>query len=211
MTSTEAQLSQISEKLELIVYLLRTGGKDSRVYERVPLWTESDCDMTCPLCGLSLPKEHSAMLSGVPVHPGAAVFAEERGYDFDKAQEIGVPEDYLVTPYEIQFRERYRPPTIIKWDVSELSKMRRPALMLLANHMGMKAALEEEGHEIDFRGQSNSWVRAALKALKARDPLPKPVKPRKRKKHSAKAVDVPTPAEPEPKRAEIARSIVIRK
>lgn len=168
-------LVRLERKLDDLTFLVRTGGKESRVLERVPAWTAKDCDGECDFTGRPVPKHKLVNVLGIDVHPGVADWAHERGI-LEFHEEDQPPEDYLVTPYEVRFRKVYRPPTNVVWEPEDLPKILRPGLLFLANHLGMTAALAEQGHEgVEFRSQPNEWVRKAILALRDGKKLPKPV------------------------------------
>lgn len=192
-------LKTLERKVDHLTYLVRTGGKESRVMEHAPLWTPGDCDAECEVTGTPVPKSRLVKFGGYSVHPGAVEYAKANNIeDFEEAGDVEVPEDYLATPYVVRFRERYKPPTLLDWDPKEIPNITRPGLMYLCHHLGVSATLAEQGHPVsDFRSESSEWMREAIQAIVDGKDLPAPDRALNKGKKNVRVTKTEKAKEPE--------------
>lgn len=204
---TSKRFDRLEDRIEHLIHLVRSGGKDSRVTEVVPAWTSADADSECDFTGVKVPAKKLVKHATIRVHPGVADFADERGIaDLTQAVDTVIPADYLIIPYRTEFREVYRPPTHVVWDKSQISTFTRPALMYLCGQLHVMQQLEERGlpsKEADFRRQTNGWLRLCLTAIADSEPIPDPipigtVKPGRKARKSPVKSDVPAEPKKEP-------------
>lgn len=179
MTQETGRLDRIEGQLTLLIHLVRTGGKESRVMESVPAWTAEDSDGECEFTGTKLPTKKLVKLGTLRVHPGAAAYADERGIeDLATVPETVIPEDYLAVPFNIEFRKVYRAPTTVVWSKAEIGSYTRPAMMYLCGQLHVQQILEERGVArdlADFRRQTNGWLTSALHAIADGKEIPDPL------------------------------------
>lgn len=179
MTEETEKLDRIEGLVTHLIHLVRSGGKESRVTECVPAWTAADADGECEFTGIKLPKKRLVMHASIRVHPGVADYAAEREIeDLTAVPDTVIPDDYLVVPFNIEFRAVYRPPTTVIWEKAQIDSFTRPAMMYLCGQLHIQQILEARGvpkEEADFRRQTNGWLVDVLHAIADGVDIPGPL------------------------------------